>query len=216
MLNVADPKLRMKKKINALIAISLEELNEGSRVFQENEPRDVMYKTATFLVDHFWGKSKEMADGLGVLLLTWNQSFYRFGSLDFSALENCLTTYQSELCQFRERNILSYTENDDKAIENLYDQFLIALQFADGKSKGKKSPVAVAKALHLLAPNFFPLWDNKISKKYNCCYNYISFIREMKRLAEELTPGLNLQKTNKTFLKLIDEYNYAKYTKFWI
>ena len=59
MLNVADPKLRMKKKINALIAISLEELNEGSRVFQENEPRDVMYKTATFLVDHFWGKSKD-------------------------------------------------------------------------------------------------------------------------------------------------------------
>ena len=51
--------------------------------------------------------------------------------------------------------------------------------------QGRKSPVAVAKALHLLAPNFFPLWDNKIAGAYGCYFNnnsaekYVSFCKTM-------------------------------------
>jgi len=54
---------------------------------------------------------------------------------------------------------------------------LKALQIADGKSAGRKSPVAVAKALHLLAHDFFALWDDKIAKAYNCHYRYIPFMQ---------------------------------------
>jgi len=192
------------------------ELTAGSKAFQDHEVRDAMYKTATFLVEHFWGNSKEMADGLGVLLLTWNQAFYRYGLLDFAALESCIAQNQHELESFRTRNILSYTLADDDAIHSLYERFLQALQIADGKLAGRQSPVAVAKALHLLAPHFFPLWDDKIAKAYNCHYKYIPFMRKMKGLAELLATEIDSPSTGKTLLKLIDEYNYAKFTKGWV
>jgi hypothetical protein len=192
------------------------ELKEGFTAFQAREIRDSMYQTATFLVKTFWGKPKEMADGLGVLLLTWNNAFYRYGLFDFNILEKCIDENQPILDYYRYRNIIDYTQSDDKSINDLYIKFLNALQIADGKSVGRKSPVAVAKTLHLLAPGFFALWDDKIAKAYNCHYHYIPFMREMKRLAQILAPEVDIKSTGKTLLKLIDEYNYAKFTKRWI
>lgn len=192
------------------------ELKAGYKAFQDHEVRDAMYKTATFLVKNFWGNPKEMTDGLGVLLLTWNQAFYRYGLFDFDALENCIVQNQQMLDSYRKRDILSYTPADDDAIKSLYSQFLKALQIADGNVAGRQSPVAVAKALHLLAPGFFPLWDDKIAKAYKCHYKYISFIQEIQSLAQILAPHVDTASTGKTLLKLIDEYNYAKFTKAWI
>lgn len=192
------------------------ELKAGYTAFQEHEVRDAMYKTATFLVKNFWGKPKEMSDGLGVLLLTWNNAFYRYGLFDFNALEKCISHNQQTLNDYCKRNILDYTPADDDAIKSLYEQFLEALQIADGKVAGRQSPVAVAKALHLLAPAFFPLWDDKIARAYKCHYKYIPFIHKMQALAQTLEPHVGAETTGKTLLKLIDEYNYAKFTKAWI
>ena len=61
---------------------------KGCDEYERREKRDSMYKVATFLVSHFWGKPNDVADGLGVLLLTWNQAFYRYGIFDFDKLEN--------------------------------------------------------------------------------------------------------------------------------
>lgn len=175
-----------------------------------------MYRIAAFLVDHFWGKPREISDALGVLLLTWNQAFYRYGLLDFEALEKCLIDNWKTIKSFRNRSILSYSLVDDETIGNLYRQFLESLQIADGKSKGRRSPVSVAKSLHLLAPDFFPLWDDKIAREYGCHYEYIPFIRKMKDIATLLEPKVDVQKEGRTLLKMIDEYNYARYTKGWI
>lgn len=41
-------------------------------------------------------------------------------------------------------------------------------------------------------------------------------MREMKTLAQILEPVVDVAITGKTLLKLIDEYNYAKFTKGWI
>jgi len=54
---------------------------------------------------------------------------------------------------------LNYGPSDNKPIQHLFHQFLRALRIREGKKKNEKSPVAVAKALHLLGPDFFPLWD---------------------------------------------------------
>src|SRR3989337_1068319 len=96
--------LRVKNNMNIP---NREEFLKGCEEFQKHEKRDAMYKVATFLVLHFWGRPSDMADGLGVLLLTWNQAFYRYGILDFSALENCIARNQQALDTFRNRNILS-------------------------------------------------------------------------------------------------------------
>lgn len=193
----------------------------GYRAFQAREPRDAMYKTATFLVDHFWGKPRDMADGMGVLLLTWNQAFYRYGAFDFVLLEKALRENMPAIGKLRPRDIRSLGEGDEPVIRQLFMAFLDALRIKEGKKKDCRSPVAVAKALHLLAPAFLPLWDDKIARGYDCYYNphpdqkYLAFACKMQTLARQLGRHVPAG-CGRTFVKLIDEYNYAKYTKGWI
>jgi hypothetical protein len=197
-----------------------EEFLKGCEEFEKYEKRDAMYKVASFLISHFWGKPSDMADGLGVLLLTWNQVFYRFGMFDFDRLEKCITKNFQKIEKFKNRDISSLSNSYGGDIRDLFNKFLEALQIDSGKAKGRKSPVAVAKALHLLAPKFFPLWDDKIARAYGCYYNenpaerYISFCKEIKTMADEVKDYII--RSDKTLVKLIDEYNYSKFTKGWI
>jgi hypothetical protein len=198
-----------------------EELKNGYLAFQQYERRDAMYKTATFLVKHFWSQPADIADSLGVLLLTWNHAFYRYGLFDFDRLETCIAQNQRILQEYSQRDILSHEPGDDDIINTLFMDFLQALAIHSGKKAGTRSPVAVSKALHLLAPAFFPLWDDKIARAYDCHYSgrpaqkYLSFFYKMKQIATELQPDIETI-PGKTLLKLIDEYNYAKFTKQWI
>jgi len=70
--------------------LNREEFLKGCQEFEKHEKRDAMYKVATFLVSHFWNKPSDIADGLGVLLLTWNQTFYRYGMFHFARLQKTL------------------------------------------------------------------------------------------------------------------------------
>jgi len=280
-----------------------DEFIRGIEEFEKHEKRDAMYKVATFLVEYFWDKPRTIptiADGLGVLLLTWNQAFYRYGLFDFESLEKCISNNRPLIESFRSRNISSLSSNDDENIKDLFGKFLQALRidsmrFSDNnirkytkkhleellncwgirhnatslrtiyesiiedaringacefininqngsqkqyiqisvsmldntlwnslesKKLIKKSPVAVAKALHLLAPNFFPLWDAKIAWAYGCRYNdrpeekYVSFCKITNAMADKLKGCIS--RPDKTIIKLIDEYNYSKHTRNWI
>ena len=199
---------------------TIKEFNKGVEEYRKHEKRDAMYKVASFIVSHFWDKPADIADGLGVLLLTWNQAFYRYGGFDFDRLEECIKNNYSEIKSFRNRNILSLSKSDERDIKKIFNKFLEALQIDTGKMRGRKSPVSVAKTLHLLAPRFFPLWDDKIARAYKCYYNknsaeqYLCFCKIMKRITEELKNKISDK--NWSILKLIDEYNYSKYTKHWI
>jgi hypothetical protein len=205
-----------------MIIPSPDEVIAGFQAFQMHERRDAMYKTATFLVEHFWGDSTRVADSLGVLLLTWNQAFYRYGYFDFDLLERCIRENQELLNYYRSRDIVTATLEDDTYIKQLFDTFMIALQIQGGKKHGARSPVSASKALHLLAPAFFPLYDDKIARAYN--YNhlyrpletYVLFLKDMQVIAQKLQEHMKVEVRDKTLLKLIDEYNYAKYTKHWI
>jgi hypothetical protein len=194
----------------------------GANAFETHERRDAMYKVASFLVDHFWGDPTEMADGLGVLLLTWNQALYRYGIFDFDILEHCIAGNMPSLAAFRARDIISYLPTEDEDIQRLFNEFLDALRIREPGKRPAKSPVAVAKALHLLAPGFFPLWDEKIAKEYGCRYSskpaakYLKFMAQMKAIAASLDPGFIRSLGRKSPLKVIDEFNYSKITKRWI
>jgi hypothetical protein len=208
------------KKVGNMSTPSYEEFLKGCSEFEKNEKRDAMYKVATFLVSKFWGKYSDIADGLGVLLLTWNNAFYRYGIFNFDKLEKILIKNFKKIENFRKRDIFSLSDRDEIDIKQLFNEFLNALQIDSGKKKGVKSPVAVAKVLHILAPSFFPLWDDKIARGYGCYYNnhpaekYFSFCIIIKDIAVKVKNYIN--KSDKTLIKLIDEYNYSKYTKKWI
>ena len=194
------------------------------KAFNKHEKRNPMYKVAIELVSNSWGKWDKVTDGLGVLLLTWNNALYRYGIFDFNKLETSLRRWRQELNQFRGRTIKSLNEKDEKTINAIFENLLRAL-ISEGKNgKLRKSPVAVAKALHLLAPDFFPLWDNEIAIGYKCHWigsekaseKYIQFCWASKRFVEYLRQLHIPKDPDKSWLKLIDEYAYAKFTYDWI
>lgn len=199
--------------------VTPDEVKRGSEAYRAHEPREAMYRTARFLVEHFRGRPREMADGMGVLLLTWNQACYRYGSFDFDLLEQVLRKNMATIEALRDRDILYFQETDAPVIEQLFLALLEALRVKEGKRK--RSPVAVSKALHLLAPGFFPAWDAEIAMAYGCPYQrepsqkYLAFTFKMRELASQLQEHAHTD-PDRTLLKLIDEYNYAKYTKGWI
>lgn len=198
-----------------------EEFLKGYESFREHDPRNAMYEVASFFVSHFWGNFREMSNGLGVLLLTWNQGYYRYGGLSFDELEECLENNWDAIEFFRNREIFSLSESDKVRVKDLFDTFLIALRRIDNKGSDTRSPVAVAKALHLLSPKFFPLWDETIANSYGCNYGsnpsdkFYLFCEKMKTFAETVNKYEN-NPEDVTILKLIDEYNYTKYTRKWI
>ncbi len=69
-----------------------------------------MYHVATFLIKYFWNNLYEVTNALGVLLLTWNQAFYRYGSFNFNKLESALNKWKPEINSFRTRDIFSFDE----------------------------------------------------------------------------------------------------------
>ena len=201
-------------------SIPTTELKKGCSTFERHEGRDSMYLVATFLLERWWGSQAEMADALTVLLLAWNAPFYRYGMFDQNRLEKFLVGHWELICSFRDRDITSLTEGDHAAIKKLFAGLDRALRFKEGKGQGQRSPVAVAKTLHLLAPRFFPLWDYEIANRYGCEYSenpadaYLQLCSTFKQIAVDLAAAI--PSSQKSLLKQIDEYNYAKYTKGWI
>jgi hypothetical protein len=201
-------------------SIRIAELEKGCRAFERHEGRDSMYRVTTFLLEQWWGRHADMVDALTVLLLTWNASFYRYGMFDQHRLEKFLGEQWNVISSFRNRDIASLTAGDHGAIKKLFDGFNAALQIQAGKCRGRRSPVAVAKTLHLLGPRFFPPWDYEIANQYDCDYSekpanaYTRFCDIVQTIASDLAGRVS--PSSKSLLKLIDEFNYAQYTKEWI
>lgn len=208
--------------------LTWELLGESHRKYLEEEPRDAMYRVSMRLIEQNWENDAEISEALGVLLLTWNSAFYRYGNLNFDLIQEVISKYKRRLYKLRQRSIRTYREDDRGEIEEIYGAFLIALKNTGkmgNKNEGQVtySPVSVAKALHLLCPNFFPLWDDKIAIGYGCrWYNSIlSFDKYWEFIGITSSQINKLESERKvedhedlpSTLKLIDEYNYIHFTK---
>ncbi|MCK4327021.1 MAG: hypothetical protein KAW41_00940 [Candidatus Diapherotrites archaeon] len=162
------------------------------------------------------GKGFTLADAISVLLLVWNQGFYRYGRLNFTKFDKAIKKNKPLLAKFRKRKIASFTAKDETTIKKLFNDLLEATSIKTRKQKKKMvSPVSVAKALHMMAPRFFPLWDGAIAVGWGCRFNrdnaadkYLKFMRQNKELMGKYS-GRGLT------LKMIDECSYAIYTAGW-
>jgi hypothetical protein len=207
-------------------SIRVLDLDRECRIYEAEEPRDSMYRVASFLVQEWWGNPSNLADALAVLLLTWNANFYRFGGgLRADALEACLRENWKTIEAFRKRELSTFEESDHKQISTLFKSLSTALRLAANE---RESAVSCAKALHLLAPNFFPIWDQYIAPAYQCPYlyevpfiAYIVFCERIKSVADVLIDDLSAISSSdriktlivkKTLLKRIDEYNFVTIT----
>ena len=195
---------------------SIENLQEARKVFLENEPRDLFYRVATELIELAINKKTKvtLSEALSVLLQTWNKAYYQFRPFDnvhFNRIDRLVEKYAEEIIkEFRTCSILSLHKNDEGIICKIFGAFEQVL-----------GPVGAAKSLHLLAPNFFPLWDRAIAEAYNVTmgpvgtnagryWSFMEISREQSEMLNETLPGEN------SLLKFVDEYNYCHYTKHWI
>jgi hypothetical protein len=191
--------------------ITLADLNAAHEAFEEVEPRGLFYKAASELVDlALQGRSSlKVAEALAVLLQTWNKNFYRFqedfDARHFDEIEGLLRRYKEPLKAYRNQKI---EELDDRAkpdVVSMFEEFEAVL-----------GPVGSAKALHLLAPEMFPLWDQviaikcgvRLGKRGKNGDRYWQFMERARRQC------LQLRKEGATgsLLKRIDEYNYCRFT----
>jgi hypothetical protein len=139
---------------------------------------------------------------------------------DQHRLESFLVAQWDLLSHFRDRDITSLTPSDHASIRKLFLGFDAALQIQAGRDRGRHSPVAVAKTLHILGPRFFPVWDYEIANQYGCEYSekpagaYARFCDIIKVIAADLAEKTS--PSSKSLLKRIDEFHYARFTKGWI
>jgi hypothetical protein len=216
-------------------SVTLVEIRKGVAAFGRKEPRDAMYRVATRLVNQTWGQPSEVADAIGILLLTWNQAFYRYGAIDFDRVELALTTHASDLAHFRQSELLNLTPSDLARVPTLYNAILASCSIVTSRSRQtRRSPTSAGKALHMLAPNTFPLWDDKIARGVGChghwlsnsAQDYLGLMKWCDGVLRQITARSNVAHTqasldasarfSKPLLKYLDEYLYAKFTKKWI
>lgn len=215
-------------------SITLADLKRGVRAFAANEPRDAMYKVAMKLIDGSWGSHEEVADALGVLLLTWNQAFYRYGPLDFDRVETVVAAHAKTIERFRRTDIVTLPIRDKGQVRELFDAMLAACAITTRRARERRqSPVSAAKALHMLAPASFPLWDDEIARALGVATGwpaqagerYVELMAWCRLVSENInnsSPSPAIATLNKTsrfpkpMLKYIDEYLYARFTMGWI
>lgn len=216
------------------------EVRMGCACYHRNElGGDVMYRMSRRTIDEYWGNPAEVTNAVAVLLLTWNQAAYRYGPPDFRQFKQWMVNQWHVLSPLRRRDLSEFdVEFDADWVLELFESALQALK----SRQGNYSPVGVVKALHLLAPDFFPLWDDRIARSYGCKWEraweasekYVRFMlltqSIMGRLVEteashrRFRPQVALwfmcqycpigARWN-SFLKMLDEYNYVRYTKAW-
>jgi hypothetical protein len=192
-----------------------EELHDAHRTFGEYESRDLFYRAATDLVTlALRGETSiNVAEALAVLLQTWNRSYYRFHpatAQHFEDLEAVLAKDVGWLADIRRRSIDSFGATDEAALISTFDDFEFVL-----------GPVGAAKALHLLAPNFLPLWDGEIARTYGLGLartglNGPRYVRMTRTVQAQVARLGGAAAVEGNPLKRIDEYNYCHYTKGWM
>jgi len=193
------------------------EFTAAIAAYRQHETRGPIYFLALDRISKGWGEGSAMADGIGLLLESWHNVFYRFGPYDPESLRACIEENMEVLTGLRQRTIQSFGAEDEPVVRRLFVDFTIALK--GGKNRKQESPVATAKALHLLAPTLLPLWDNAIASAYGqsamSAHNYIAFCSQMWRMAEALEAYLP-NPDDRPVLKRLDEFNYAAYTQGWV
>ena len=184
---------------------SASEVLGAREAFNALESRGRSYWIALDEVDRGYPEALAVASGLGIMLRAWNHQFYRFrgGWTEAQAKELAaaisknLTTIDS----FRRRELVGISARDELPILNLF----VAIEKAAG-------PVGAAKSLHLLAPNFFPLWDRGIATAYGLPVSETGYLAMCMTTCSQLR---ELSPSSAVDLKMLDEYNYAKFTRAW-
>jgi len=171
-------------------------------------------------------EEKPISERIKIIVNKWGNCRV---NIDNVKLQNALKIFQKEQELVLKWNLtkLSLWDNHDKILK-LFSAFMEPLKYT-----------GASKALHILNPDFFVMWDIDIREAYGCFKNeegYFNFLLRTQRELEDVcdtyikdfgnnsNPIKEIPKKIysdykgqfKTIVKLLDEYNWAHYKKKWL
>jgi len=183
--------------------LSVEELRSTHEKYIQTVPNS--YVTAVRHVDA--ALASRNADVLASAVSDWlrdlNRQYFRFRPDEAKTLTGRLLPIVqkniAELVTLHGRSIKTLAPSDKREILRLFNVL-----------RAECGPVGTGKALHILAPSFFPLWDDKIAAGYGVTRDhegYLQFMslvtQQVQHVPEDIIEGVSI-------LKLLDEYNYLQ------
>jgi len=202
---------------------------EGCQLFVEEEQRDAVYMAAlSYRLTH--DSQNDMILSMKALLASWNWRLLMANPHLRHSLENDVRNAVSEtndIIQELQAERLGRT-----AIDQQLDRIAKAFKaFADRHSIGT---TGASKALHVINPNLFVMWDNTIKTNYHRLHDdygvryspigecYAKFLKNCNEIAgalreneiEQLTvqhPSFKTFGFRKSLPKMIDECNFVRF-----
>lgn len=149
-------------------------------------------------------------------LLKWGKMGRVLGSKGCKRVGDKLREMDLQLTELRQE-ALSTVDLDRMSSEfvDIYDE-IMNTEWKSEKGKTKRvGPTAASKALHLVAPNLFIIWDRAIRNYYMFKENgaeYVRFLVDMQTWLKKLKSpiGALQSRYGKSCTKIIDEYNWKK------
>jgi len=157
---------------------------------------------------------KDIVTIIEPFLLAWGKMGRVLGHAGCKHIGNVLKSISGDLFDFR----FYYIEKDLADVNNvakIFETVMDSTFKSDLGATKRIGPTATSKVLHLIAPDFFVMWDDDIMKfkyeepTYVRGSHYEKFLSDMKQLLERLNPTVTAfsEKYGKTKTKIIDEYN---------
>jgi len=191
-----------------------EDFFDPSDEFQD-EPRYFCYELATELIDkaksspESWYLNENTIKGILILLFTWNFAAIETKKLNFKNVGKILQECEQDLKELESYSIESIDTKIEEKIKNVF-----------GKFKELMGQTGASKALSLLNPKLFVMWDTKIRKRLNkelikginngeTPASYLKFLYGIKDIIEKYNIKDKLPQSANV-AKKIDEYNYVK------
>jgi len=190
--------------------VTLSELKEKCRKFEERERRAIFYKLASEI------KDDHPLQAAVIILATWNKGrFWLAGKEEIIRLKEALNSCKPLFDKLKDKEFR--TSNFDELaneIKEIYSKF--------SKIEGVKHTGA-SKIFHLFCPNLIVMWDNRIRGEYGkkkCRERYGIKIEgnnptwqdflNFQKLMQKIFGHIDWDEKEKTLPKAIDEYNFVE------
>lgn len=204
------------------------ELIKGSELYHLKEKRDHFYDDYMKKKDWDEWDNPDLPDSEIILLFTFlNQWSTRYPS-GLDQVQAFQSAYKSSFPTIRvlKSDRLEDSDLNENKLSQIEDVFA-RIAFCGSRDEA----TGASKILHTIIPNFFVMWDINIGSGYAVIrtpheYAY-KFLRRMQKQANEAIlsyasefkcereaaiSGIISKGNGRTITKLIDEYNYAKFT----
>jgi len=178
------------------------------KIFEDSAKLEEKYEKAVKEMQRINLKDITEQDVEGVIkpfLLDWGRMGLVLGKRKYKGwerqLKNLIKEYSSMLANFRKES-LAKVEQFEREIKDIYGKFREIL-----------GVTAAGKTLHLICPNFFPLWDNNIRSAFSQAFDiedddYYTFMLKVRDFVSgyEETFSRLANRYNRSILRIFDEF----------